>query len=105
MLEIESKEEFEAYARACLYEKMTDEQFYFIMEDWGQELVNKHPFLNTKEFEYRFKISRQKQKEYRGRAVDALPYRKERDCANCLVLYETEKILKWLERNFPDAMI
>jgi len=105
MFEFESQDEFEAYARACLYEKIDDKTFNFIMSDWGLELIGKSPFLTTKEFAERFQISRERQKNYRSRAIDPLRYRQEADCDRCSIIYETSVVLKWLERHFPDALI
>ncbi len=95
---------FQAKARDCLYNQ-TPEIIDFITTTFGKELLKNSFFLTTQEVEGLFKITRDQQKTLRNRVNDPLPYHKERNCDKCKILYQTETLLKWLERNYPEVMV
>ena len=95
----------QALARECYYQSLDAEVLNFVMTEFGKELMKSQFFITPTEVEKKFRISRDQQKTLRNRGNDPLPYHKEEDCKNCKILYKTEVVLKWLERNFPESVV
>ena len=100
-----NKDTIQALARECYNQSLNREMLNFIMTEFGKELMKNQLFLTPTEIETKFRISGDRQKAYRNRSSDPLPYHKEVDCNNCGIVYQVETTLKWLERNFPESII